>query len=98
MFNDVARSDLGAVSEPLSVLGCVLRPLLGQLVLIEDGFDRTLRRAGTAVDALIWIDVEHGLFLEVFGLLGRVNAVYGADFDTGGVLRVDARLSDDVGH
>ena len=36
----------------------VVLPLLGQIVLVEDGLDRADRFTRTAVDALLGVDVE----------------------------------------
>ena len=65
-------------------------PFLGQRVLREDRLDRAFGLAGTAVDALLRIDHEHAA--------GLVDAVHGADVDTGLVLDIDAGLGDDVRH
>src|SRR5262245_60218928 len=65
-------------------------PLLGQRVLGEDRFDRTLRFAGPAVDAFLGIDHEDSFHL--------ADTVDGADVDARAVLDVDARFRDDVGH
>ena len=81
--------------EPRSSKKCdvgvvVVLPLLRGVVLVEDRLDRADRLAGTAVDALVGVDVEHPLAL--------VDAVDRALVDAGPVLQVDARLGDDVGH
>src|SRR5579863_6079428 len=76
----------------------VLDPLVGQLVLGEAGVDRTRLDAGIAVDALRGVDVELRLRVETLLLLGRVDAVDGADLDAGEILGSDARLGDHVGH
>src|SRR5215204_3480797 len=65
-------------------------PFVGQRVLGEDRLDRTLGLAGTAIDALLWIDDEDPLEL--------VDAVDGADVHAGEVFDVDAGLGDDVRH
>src|SRR5947207_10957019 len=65
-------------------------PLIGERVFREDRLDRTLRFAGTAIDALLRINHEDAVRL--------MNAVDRADIDTGKVLDVDARLGDDVRH
>src|SRR5262245_27509843 len=72
-------------------VGVVVRlPLLGRVVLVEDRLDRADWLAGTTVDALVGVDVEHPLAL--------VDAVDRTFVDAGPVLEVDARLGDDVGH
>src|SRR5689334_271422 len=45
--------------EILAVPGDVRRPAIGGLFEREDRFDRAGRNAGTAVDALVGMDVEH---------------------------------------
>src|SRR5690606_4135627 len=65
-------------------------PLLRHVVLGEDGFDGALRLAGTAVDALIGVDV---VLIFTF-----VNAVHGAHFDTGCIFGADAGFGDNEGH
>ncbi|EGJ74913.1 putative ferredoxin [Streptomyces sp. Tu6071] len=76
--------------EELDVRLVVVLPLLGGVVLVEDRLDRADRLAGTAVDALIRVDVE--------GTLPLVDAVDRALLDASLVLDVDTRLRDDVGH
>jgi hypothetical protein len=72
-------------------VGCgVLLPLLGNVVFVVDRFNRADRFAGAAINTLIGLDVEHAVAL--------VDAVNWALFDAGLVLKVDARLRDDVGH
>ena len=46
------------VVEELDVGLVVVGPLLGDVVLVVDGLDRADRLAGTAVDALVGVDVE----------------------------------------
>src|SRR5262249_56741446 len=48
------------------------------------------RLASVAINALVGMDVEHGLAL--------VNAIDGADLDAGLVLHTDAGLSDHIRH
>src|SRR5438093_9807932 len=67
-------------------------PLRRHLVLGEDGVDRALRLAGAAVDALIRVDVV------LLVVVGRVDAVDGADGHATGVLDSDAGFRNDVGH
>src|SRR3989338_3112196 len=84
------RLDARIVLEELLVqLGEVL-PLVRDLVLGEDRLHRAHGLARAAVDALVRMDIEHGLAL--------VDAVHGADLDAGLVLDVDARLGDHVRH
>ena len=69
-------------------------PFVRHIIFFEDSVDRALWLAGTAIDALIWVDVEHVHALAVH----RMDAVDGADFYTSLVLYVDAGLCDDVRH
>src|SRR5450756_1209551 len=78
------------LGEEPGVVGGEVGPLLGDVVLVEDGLDRADRLAGPAVDALVRLDVERSLPF--------VDAVDRALFDAGPVQHVDARLGDDVGH
>src|SRR5262249_17684358 len=84
------RLDAGVVLEELLVHLNELLPVRRRLVLGEDGLDGADGLAGAAVDALIGMDVEHGLAL--------VDAIHGADLDAGLVFHVDARFRDDVRH
>ena len=65
-------------------------PLFGQVVFVEDRFDGTFRDAGFAVDAFIWMDVQHRFAL--VKTLDRTND------DTVGVFAVKTRFGNDVGH
>src|SRR6478672_3782412 len=62
----------------------------GYVLFRKDRGDRTLRLAGTAVDALVRMDVE--LFRSL------VNAVHRTNIDAGAVLRILAGFSYYVGH
>src|SRR6266446_4036162 len=82
--------DVGPLRRELRVQRGVLLPLLGKVVLWEDGLGRTDRLAGAAVDALVGMDDEEiGAFVE---------AVHGTDGHAVGVLAKDARLGNDEGH
>src|SRR5450631_916897 len=78
------------VVEELDVGLVEVLPLLGGVVLIEDGLNRADGLACAAVDALVRVNVERALAL--------VDAVDGAFLNAGLVLDVDARLSDDISH
>jgi hypothetical protein len=58
--------------------------LVGHVVFVEDRLNRAYRLAGTAVDALAGVDVEHPPAF--------VDAVDRAFVDAGLVLDVDRRL------
>ena len=76
--------------EEIDVYPIEVLQLIRQVILVEDRLDRADRLAGTAVHALVRVDVEHPLAL--------VDAVDGALVDAGPVLQVDTGLRDDVGH
>src|SRR4030095_2006061 len=84
------RLHSGIVHEELLVDLRVLLPLGGKLVIAEDRLDRAYRLAGAAVDALLRMDVQHGLAL--------VDAIHGAYLDACLILDVDTGLSDHVRH
>src|SRR6185295_15129538 len=84
------RLDARVVLEELLVQLDEVLPVGRSLVFREDRLHRAYRLTSAAVDALIRVDVEHGLAL--------VDAVHGADLDAGLVLHVDAGLSDDIRH
>src|SRR6266571_5613230 len=84
------RLDARVVLEELLVDLRVLLPLSRQLVVDEDRLDGADGFAGSAVDTLVRVDVEHGLAL--------VDAVHRADLDTGLVLDIDAGLRNHVRH
>src|SRR5215470_11538823 len=71
------------VEEP-GVLGGEGGPLLGDVVFVEDRFDRADRLASAAVDAFVGVDVEHPLAF--------VDAVDRAFLDAAFVHDVDAWL------
>src|SRR2546421_440960 len=55
-----------------------------------DRGDRTLGLAGTAIDALVGVDVEL--------ILALVDTVHRTDIHAGAILQIDARLGDNVRH
>src|ERR1035438_6297397 len=64
----------------------------GDILLGEDGVHRAGIDAGAAIDALVRIDVDHAVLVDL------VDAVDRAHLDARLVLEVDAGLGDDVGH
>src|SRR5699024_5750874 len=77
----IAELDVGLV---------VLGPLLRGVVLVVDRLDRAGRLPGTAVHALVRLDVQYPA--------GRVDAGHGALVHTGPALHVHAGQGDDVRH
>src|SRR5438105_1719351 len=65
----------------------------GNVVLGEDGRDGAGRLAGTAVDALVGVDVEDLVLVTVV-----VDAVDRTDVNAGPVFRTDAGFGDGVRH
>src|SRR3712207_295770 len=78
------------VGEELHVGVVEVLPLVRDVVLVVDGLHRADRLAGTAVDALVGVDVEHPVAL--------VDAVDRTLVDARLVEDVDTSLGDDVGH
>jgi hypothetical protein len=98
-YNCVVRVDLANLAgatwradalEKLNVGLVIIGPLGREVVFIINGLDRTDRLAGTAINALIGVNVKHAVTL--------VNAVDWALFDASLVFNIHARQSDDVGH
>lgn len=91
-----------------------MRPLLRELVVLEDRVHRTLRLARATADALFGIDVELNLLAEfrakaLLALLvanlanllerrGTVNAVHRTDIHACGVAHTLARLGNHIDH
>ena len=73
-------------------------PLDGEVIVEIDSLYGALDDAQAAVDAGGGVDVQLRLGLEVRLVLGGVDAVDRADGDARGVLGVDARFSNDMGH
>src|SRR5207248_6305815 len=90
-----ARSRSVHLLEVVGVDRDVLGPLLGDVVLGEDGIHRALRLADTTVDALVRVNKQH--VREAF-LVTLIDAVDRTDLHAGLVLDADARLADDVSH
>src|SRR2546426_6494521 len=76
--------------EDVAVLRDVRLPLRRRVFLREDRGDRTLGLAGTAIDALVGVDVEL--------ILALVDTVHRTDIHAGAILQIDARLGDNVRH
>jgi hypothetical protein len=74
-------------------------PLVRSSRLLKDRFDWADRLTSPTVDALLRIDIELLFLFKLFGLvLGRMNAIHRTHIYTSGILYVDARLGNNVGH
>ena len=78
------------LNKELNIGRVVLRPLLGKIVLVVDRFYRTHRLTGTAIHALIRVDVEHPVAL--------IDAINRALINAGAVFDINTGQSDYVGH
>lgn len=65
---------------------------------LKDGGDWAGWLARAAVNALIRIDVEHVLLLEIWFAGRWVDAIHWANINAAGVLHVNARTRDYIGH
>jgi hypothetical protein len=85
-------------AEVLGILLGKVSPLLGQIVLGEDGRDRADRNASAAVNALDRVNEQLiGIAVTGFVFL-RVNAIDRTGVYTGGVLGADTRFCNDICH
>jgi hypothetical protein len=90
------RSDFGSTArgtnlgEKVNVCLVVLTPLARKVILVIDSFNWANWLAGTAVNALIRVDVKHAVAL--------IDTVHRAFVDAGFVLYIDARKGDYVCH
>src|SRR5664280_2024633 len=94
-FCDIAR---WLTAEILGVALGVLFPLLRQIVERENRRHRADRHAGTAINALDRIDVQHLFSRELVAVLLGVNAVHRTGIDAGRVLGADTRFRDHISH
>jgi hypothetical protein len=76
--------------EKVHVDGVVIAPLLWNIVLVIDGLYWADWLAGSAINTLIRVDVEHAVTL--------INAVNRALIDAGLVLNIDTRKGNYVSH
>jgi hypothetical protein len=74
----------------------VMLPLIGHVFVAIDRFDGTGWLAGAAVNALVRMYKKLLCALEISLVLTRVNAVDGADVNTGRILRADAGFANYV--
>ncbi len=76
--------------EKVHIDGVVIAPLLWNIVLVVDGLYWADWLAGSAINTLIRVDVEHAVTL--------INAVNRALIDAGLVLNIDTRKGNYVSH
>jgi hypothetical protein len=74
----------------------VLLPLIGNVFVAINRFDGTGWLAGAAINTLVRIDEKLLCAIKIRLILTRVNAVDGADVNTGRVLRADAGFANYV--
>ena len=92
------RVDRTLLLEGVGVALDVVLPLVRDFIERENRFDRTRRHAGSAVDALVRMDVEHRRRFEPGLVFPRVDAVNRTDVHARAVLGADAGLGNHVGH
>jgi len=84
----------------LSKMICVdlskMLPLLRDVLITKDRFDRTSRLARTAIDALIRVDVKHLSGLELWLILAGMNAVHRTNVDASRVFGPNTGFADHV--
>jgi hypothetical protein len=78
------------LDKELDIGRVVLRPLLGEVILVVDGFDWTHRFAGSTIHALIRVDVEHPVTF--------IDAINRALINAGAVFDINTGERDYVGH
>jgi len=76
--------------EKLGINFWILFPFAWNVILIIDRLYWTDRLAGTAIDALIRLDVEHAVAF--------INAIHWALFDAGLIFHIDTWLSNHICH
>ena len=76
--------------EEFRVISLESLPLSGDVILVIDRLHWAYGLASAAIDTLIWLDVEHPVAL--------IDAIDRTFLDTGLVLDIDTRFSDDVCH
>jgi hypothetical protein len=74
----------------LYVCFVIIGPLLRNIVLIVDSFNRANGLTGSTVNTLIRVDIEHAVAF--------IDAIHWAFFNAGLVLKVNAGQSDYVSH
>src|SRR5258708_27332009 len=73
-------------------------PFLRDSGILKDRRNRTSRLTGSAIDTLIRIDIELIRLVIARFVRGWMNTIHRTHIDTGGILRPDTALRDDIGH
>jgi hypothetical protein len=73
-------------------------PFFGNSRFLKDGSHGAGRFTGTAVNALVWINIELFCFLEPVLIRRRMNAIYRANIDARSVFHADTWLGNYIGH
>lgn len=74
----------------------VLLPLIRNILVAENRFDRTGWLTGSAINTFVRMDIEHFGGLKFRLILARVDAIHRADVNTGRILRADAGFANYV--
>ena len=88
----------GLAAEELGVLLGELGPLLGEIVRRKDRGNGANRHASAAIDTFDRVDVKHLGVSELPFILLRMNAIYRASVDAGGILGSNAGLCNYICH
>jgi hypothetical protein len=88
---NLARSTRGTdFNKELGINLAKLFPLPRNIIFVVDSFYWANWLTGTAIHALIWLDVKHAIAF--------VNAIHGTFFDAGFIFYIDAWVCDHIGH
>lgn len=114
MHLHVSDDLLIAIFEEFRVNIDVVFPLLRNLIFFEDGLDGALWLACTTADAFFWVDVQLHIWAiffyerlfstfvahpsKLFEVYSRMDAVDGANVDTGGITNATAWIGDYINH
>ena len=73
-------------------------PVVRQIICGKDGGNRTRRHAGSAINALNWINVQLRLGAKGRFILPRVNAIHGTSIYASRIFGPNTGLSNDECH
>src|SRR5690349_18543161 len=73
-------------------------PFLWDSRLFKNGCDGTGRFAGSAIDALIWVNIQLFGLLKLSFILCWMNTVHRTNIYARCIFRHDTRLCNDIGH